>query len=623
MDSKHMNMTTTQIDVLEHRRSFYRPKPKQTVVEWAEQNIRLSRRQTEHPGPFTTSTRPYMREPMEAWRLPGVTECVLCWGSQTAKTTTLMAGAAWMLVEDPSPILWLLPNETLARSFSKTRWMAMLEDCPPAIAEFPSDRHKLTHLEQHFRGCTLNFIGSNSPANLASRPVRILVADEVDKFADASSKEADSLSLAEQRLKAFGSSKVFLTSTPTLVEGRIWQRYLQGDQRHFYIPCPHCGKHVKLLWPQVKWDPEARGADGKWNFQAVQASARYDCQECGRPISDAQKVVALRAGEWRPENTAAPAGVLSYHLSSLYSPDRKCTWGAIACQFLRDKHSLLGLQGFINGTLAEPFERDEDFRAERVERIVATAPTSTSDSTTTTVRLLTVDCQARAPHFWFVVRDWTIAEATTASTLIRAGSAMTWEDLRAIQAQAGIADPNVIIDSGYGAKSDAEVYRQCGRFSEYNPQCVRNGVPVLMGWMPAKGMPSRKLFHVEGGAQQPWTIAYRDPFHGTADAGRCLIMLLEFASEWFKDLLATLRDPARGADFGVEWAVAKEAATEEYWRHMDSEFLDERVNGLTGRVKREWVKRSQRWPNHLFDCEVMQIAAAMSLDLLPTPSASA
>jgi len=264
--------------------------------------------------------------------------------------------------------------------------------------------------------------------------------------------------------------------------------------------------------------------------------------------------------------------------------------------------------------LAEPFEREHDFRTERVELVL---DASTNATTENTVRLMTVDCQARAPHFWLVIRDWTSTDNKTTSTLVSAKSAMHWEELRAIQAEVGVIDASVVVDSGYGAKSDAEVYRQCARFSTADPRCQRNGIPVLMGWMPAKGMPSRKMFKTEDGSALPWTIAYRDPYLGTADGGRCLIMLLEFASEALKDVLATLRDPRRSADIGVEWAVTKEAATEEYWRHMDAEFLSERTNGRTGRVTREWTKRSARWPNHLFDCEVMQIATAMFCGLLP------
>jgi phage terminase large subunit GpA-like protein len=96
-----------------------------------------------------------------------------------------MAGLAWSIDVEPSPALWLMPSENLARSFSKSRWLPMLEDSPAMIARFPTDKDQITNLEQQFDRCTLTFVGSNSPANLASRPVRILVADEVDKFADA------------------------------------------------------------------------------------------------------------------------------------------------------------------------------------------------------------------------------------------------------------------------------------------------------------------------------------------------------------------------------------------------------------------------------------------------------
>jgi phage terminase large subunit GpA-like protein len=144
----------------------------------------------------------------------------------------------------------------------------MLEDSPAMVARFPTDKDQITNLEQQFDRCTLTFVGSNSPANLASRPVRILVGDEVDKFADATAKEADALDLAEQRLKAFSSSKAFFTSTPTTSEGRIWQRYLRGDQRRFYIPCPHCKEPIKLEWRQVTWD-NAKTEDGRPDWQRI------------------------------------------------------------------------------------------------------------------------------------------------------------------------------------------------------------------------------------------------------------------------------------------------------------------------------------------------------------------
>lgn len=605
MDSRAIDLTDLQRGLLEYRRSLYRPTPRQTVVEWAEANIKLSGRQTESPGPFTTSVRPYTREPLECWKDATVSEVTLCWGSQTAKSTMLMVGACWMICEDPSPMLWMNPTESLVRSFSKTRWRTMLEDCPKAVSEFPRNLHQMTHLEQHFRRCTLNFIGSNSPANIASRPIRVFIADETDKFADATSKEADSLELGEQRLKAFSSSKMFLTSTPTVVEGRIWQRFLRGDQRRFFIPCPHCKTPIKLLWGQVKWDEAARLPDKAWDMGRVRASAHYLCQACSQPISDAQKFVALRSGEWRAENAGAMPGVRSYHLSSLYAPDRKCTWGHLAVQFLEAKASLLGLQSFINGVLAEPWESHESTR-ERMELI-----TSKMQSDEKWKKALTVDCQARAPYFWYVVRAWTSGH----SEAVEAGPLDTWEEIEAVQKSHHIPDVGVFIDSGWGARSDADVYGACMRRCEVvaRPSEDFELLPAAIGWQPCKGFPGRKRWKSEDtGLWLPYYLRAMDPFLGTAHAGQVEMSLFEFAGDFFKDIL----DMMRTRRSPHEWSVPGSVATETYWRHLDGEIRDTRRNPKTGRTTYAWKKRSTAWPNHLFDCEVMQIAAASFFGLL-------
>lgn len=587
-------MTDLQISLLDFRRQLYRPTPRQTVVEWCESNLKLTQRQTEHPGPFSTSVRPYTREPMECWKDPGVSEVTLCWGSQTAKTTTLMGGLAWLIDNEPSPALWLMPTENLARSFSKSRWLPMLEDCPAVVAHFPDDEDKLTNLEQHFDRCSVTFVGSNSPANLASRPVRILVADEVDKFAPASEKEADALDLAEQRLKAFSSSKAFLTSTPTTTEGRIWQKFQRGDQRRFYITCPHCKERIKLEWRHVKWDPNAKLDGGGWDFAKVRGSARYECQLCGQSITDAQKVASLRTGIWVPENKGAMPGVRSYHLSSLYSPDRKCTWGHLAVAFIEARDSLLGLQGFINGYLAEPWE-NQSAPTERQELVVS----SSIEVKEKDAVFLTADFQAKSPHFWYVVRHWS---ENGDSVGLAAGSCETWDELRDIQLKFGIRDVHTFIDSGY--RADA-VYAECLRWGQFTKKTIP---PTWMGWVPTKGEDRKSWKNRITRTDQPFSATSIDPHIGnnTGLQGRLKLELLLFSGDTMKDILDRLR---RGQT-ARKWAVSDAMASDEYWRHMDCEQRTAQYNPSSGRTTWKWIPRSQRWPNHLFDCEVIQIAAA-------------
>ncbi len=593
-----MMLNDVQRSLLDFRRGLYRPTPRKSVVEWCEENLKLTTRQTEHPGPFSTSVRPYTREVLECFKDPAVTDVVLCWGSQTAKTMTLMAGMSWIIENEPSPILWLMPTEGLARSFSKTRWLPMLEDSPVMVQHFPEDRHKLTTLEMHFDQCTLNFVGSNSPANLASRPIRVLVADEVDKFAQATTKEAAALDLAMQRTKSFSSSKHFLTSTPTISEGDIWQQFLRGDQRRFYVPCPHCNEKIKLEWKQVKWDTTKDEA-GKTNLSTVRQTARYECQLCGQNITDSQKVAALRHGEWRAENPNAMLGVRSYHLSSLYAPDRKCTWGLLAVSFLEAKESLLGLQGFINGTLAEPWE-NQGAPSERTEIIVSAAEAVQEGS----VKFLTVDCQARAPYFWYVVRAW---DDKGNSRALDAGPLDTWQDIRDKQLEHGVADTNVCIDSGYDA---AAVYTECLRWGKF---IARHGkIPLFVGWIPSKGQPRRGWRDPKNQVEVPFFLRGIDPRVGSASGGRLELKLLEFSTDTTKDIL----DRIRRGHVAQRWEVGDKVATPEYWRHLDAEQKVARLSQTSGRTTYTWLPRNAKWPNHLFDAETLQVAMALFFNRL-------
>lgn len=582
-----------QDDLLEYRRDIYRPTPRRTVVEWCEENMKLSARQTENPGPFSTANRPYMRELLENWKDPSVTEVTACWGVQTAKTTSLLAGATWSICEDPSPMLWLMPSENLARSFSKTRWMPGLEDCDRATEEFPSDRDKLTNLEQHFRHCTLNFIGSNSASNLASRPIRILIADEIDKFAEATEEEDDALVLAEQRVRAFGRSKVFLTSTPTVVSGRIWQRFLRGDQRRYYVPCPHCTKRIKFIWSQVKWADDARRPDRTWDLNRVQSTAHYQCQMCGGAISDAQKVAILRLGEWVPENPHAVPGVRSYHLPSMYSPDRKCTWGAIAVRFLEAKASRIGLHGFINGDLAEPWSDelgeidDFEFLEHRCDEYSFGDPWPEER-----MRLISADKQiAGGEHYWWVVRAFGEGGKSRLIAYGRANSLLELEDRRKSY---NVPVSNAVIDSGFRA---AEVYRFCR----------------AAGWKAFKGDDAEYFLHKDERTKKVfrrlWDRTLVDPAIGTRRAGRVAPMrLYRWSNPGVKDLLAEYLKGLSG-----DWTLPRKVGRD-YLAQLSAERrVEERDSRGFLRYRWHQVRRD----NHLLDCELQAMVVAILVGLVP------
>jgi hypothetical protein len=310
----------------------------------------------------------------------------------------------------------------------------------------------------------------------------------------------------------------------------------------------------------------------------------------------------VRRGEWRPTR-ACSGSFRSFQISSLYAASRETTFGKLAVKFLTQKSSLLGLQGFINGDLAEPYSL-QDRQSERLEMVSAQRDT-TGDNWKT---LMTVDCQAKSPHFWYVVRSWSDGDTVGKA----AGSADTWEELRDIQARHDIPDICVCVDSGWGARSDADVYEACARHSLAVPS-PKSGRSVLLGWMPAKGLPGRKRWRVkDSNVMLPYFVRGVDPFDGTTRAGETELSLIEFSGDFFKDILESLRKP----DAKIKWTVSQDAATEEYWRHLNSEIKAAVVNPTTGRAHFVWKLRSQHWPNHMGDCEVMQVVMAVYFGLL-------
>ena len=58
-------------------------------------------------------------------------------------------------------------------------------------------------------------------------------------------------------------------------------------------------------------------------------------------------------------------------------------------------------------------------------------------------------------------------------------------------------------------------------------------------------------------------------------------------------------------------------AGDDYLRQMRAEVKRERVNKVTGRSEWRWHKEG---PNHFWDCEAMQVAVALALELLPSPN---
>lgn len=593
--------------------SIFEARSKMTVSEWCCAHLRFD--EPNNRGPFSLHAREYIREPLDTWADPTITDMVPIFGSQAGKTGIVMGGIGWSIENLPSRVVWVMPTRDSGSAFARERWIPMLlaSECFQGLIPEGAARHKFVTRAQHVGAAIISMTWSNSPSALSSTPAPIVVLDEVDKFNKGTRGETDAVNLAEQRTKKFSMPKRFKSSTPTLFSGLAWQEFLKTDQRRRYLPCPLCGKYFVLAWSKnftllkltgdeafIVWDKEAKRADGTWDLDRVERSTRAVCPHCAGHIQDGSKTAMDRAGEWRATATAAK-GYRGWHLPSLYASGVQTAWPKMAVKFLQAQKSLQGVKGFINGDLAEPYQA-QDTLGERVEII-----TSKLEATAEWTKLLTVDCQQKTPHFWHVVRAWNGKK----SEGISGGPLDTWDEIETVQRMHNIPNVCVAVDAGWGAYDEAEVYKNCARRSEIEPRAKEGRLPFLAGWMPTKGMPGRKTWKdQESGLYVHYYLRPTDPFSGSSDAGQVEISLLEFSADYYKDVLEQMRLSRDG----WEWKVSAELSTPIYWQHLDAEVKAAQQN-KNGFVKWAWVKRSKHWPDHLRDCEVLQIAHANFLQI--------
>ena len=331
--------------------SALRPPPKLTVSQWADRYRRLSAESSASPGRFKTEIVEYMREPMDMIGQAGVRRVTLMTSAQVGKSTVIENVVGYFMHLDPCPILHVSPTLESMKMFSKERLAPMIRDTPVLSKLIPPARSRdsgNTLASKQFPGGHIAMVGSNAPAGLASRPIRVVVADEVDRFEASAGTEGDPLSLAIKRTTTYWNRVILFVSTPgNKGVSRIEDEYLRGDQRRFWVPCDDCGEHQVLKWSNVRWTEDKP------------ETAEYACDHCGSLWSDSQRVRSIRRGDWRASQPFN--GNVSYHLSQLYSPFAPLSDGVR--DFLDAKGNPQLLKTWVNTFLGETWEE----RGQRLE----------------------------------------------------------------------------------------------------------------------------------------------------------------------------------------------------------------------------------------------------------------
>lgn len=592
----------------------FRPFFEGSVYDWCRENVWIPVDQSATPGWFSARGREYMIECLNDWADPRVTDEVMCWGAQLGKTMVILAGMVFRVYHMPGGFMWVMDSLDQAKGVSRERWQPILRACPALASKIPtgSDRHNFQLVTQMLNNAVINMVGSNSVGKLASRPVKTAVMDEIDKFAEQSDSEASAVYLAELRTKSFPDPFRFKSSTPTTSDGPIWQEFLKGDQRRYFVPCPHCSKNFVIIWSkkytvfsqrgdeaEIVWDQGARRRSGDWDFDRVERSARARCPHCGKDVEDRHKTKMNRDGQWIPTAPNARRGVVSRHLPSWYAPGVQTSFGALAVKFLEAKKSIDGIHGFINSECAEPWESQGEM-ANRIEIVTDELEPMPDDN----IPILTMDFQKKSPHFWFVVRQHT--KDGRQSRLLDKGSFNEESGIYDLQRKYKIKNTHVGIDSGYQGENadDTYIYDLCIR----NSTIIKPGnmPPMYRGFVPLKGHHAGAQWkNTKTGGMHPYGL------RPASIPNKTLLFVLNIDSSKFKDWLERMRS----GDTQYKWEV-NQAADSEYWDHLESEHKKSVRDPRTNRIKSVWALRSRTGENHLLDCEVYNIAMATFFRIL-------
>ncbi|MFR4440675.1 MAG: terminase gpA endonuclease subunit [Hungatella sp.] len=545
-----------------------------TVSQWAEK-YRILDDSSNLSGRWSNDVTPYLVGIMDAFNNPYIREIYFCKSSQIGGTEALINILCYLIMEQPAPTMIVYPSDDLAKDISNDKLKPAFRLIPEVRSIFYENSSKELRLK--FKTMLLYLRGAGSPAKLASKAIKYLFFDEIDKMGGASKKEASPFNLAMERTKTYKSqSKVYACSTPTLRTNYIWNLHDNADEvLHYFVPCPHCGEMIELVWKQVIFDKDE---EKKMSPYERAKTAVYVCQECGCEILDSDKPKMLREGKWVPvkKRGIGQAKRVGFWINSLYSIF--VTWADAAEEYLKSYEDPELLQNFVNSWLAEPWE---DTKLKTTEDLVMERQTELPELVVPSwAKMLTGGVDVQENCLYYTIRAF--GDFTTSQNVTH-GQVLSFVDIERIMNSEFYTEDGramivnlALIDSGYEADATYDF-------------CVNNSDWAL----PVKGS--------SNSMQNRYKISKVDKMSSKA-YGMQLVLV---DGGKYKDSIAARMKKENGTG---SWMVYQ-GCDAEYAKQVTAEHkVTERSNN--GQMKTVWVQKHSHTDNHYLDCEVYAMAAA-------------
>lgn len=611
------------------------PRPRTTPVEWA-QNNREYPETAGRPGPRNPHLTPYMVPFAMAVHGRTHKRVVMVVSAQSGKSETFLDLIGERLDTAPVPIIYVGPS----KQFLTEQWEPRVDELlkVKALKDRLGAKSRMTKTRKFVSGVPLRLAHGGSTTAMKSDPFGLAFTDEADEMMATLRGQGNPVGLIDARGDTYADFVHAITSTPSEgvtevetdpesglefwadsdpeeIKSTVWRLWLTGTRYHWAWPCPQCREYFIPRFQCLEWDKpvDENGRELSSTPALANRTAHLVCPKNGCLIyeEDVAPDSNRSCKEWMNDHGAyvAPgqridpdgtihglppeSWTLSYWVSGLCSPFVK--WGERAARYVEAVRS--GNPGDIQSVKNQGFgelyspgggavpDWKEVMACASVEYQMGEIPPG--------ARILTLTADIQKDRIPYVIRAW---GAGGTSWLIEAAEL-------------------------YGATEEKEIWDTLANVVSD----TYHGMPIKLVLVDSGFRPGKKFIVPE---HRVYAFARRFPHLVRATKGASTTMIkpvinrkidIKLDGQEIKNGLELLR---LDTDYFKSWVQQRirwekgtpgawnlpEDVTEGYCRQIVSEA---RIRAPGGKVK--WVQKSKE--NHFLDCEAMQGAAQLILNL--------
>jgi len=573
----------------------YRLKFDGDVIEWADGKLKIP--YSARCPIFVAEESPWLIEPLRATCDPKVRRVDVRGPAGSAKSLIGEMHIAWCVDNAPGFYYYVHQKDDAGAQIMEERVIPMFLENDFLSAKLPVDPNKRRVARISFPTMQLYALGANYN-NAQSKRVKYLTMEEPHAY------EPGLMRAFEKRCEGVRGAQILTLSTGSILDDESDKSYNMGTCEEWEVPCPTCGHFQRMTdtRDRLRCERTTDTVDDQGNiiWHKILPTVRYNCEECGVdwPTDSEFRREQAKKGRYTVTNPNAPSDHRSFH------------WEATAIHWMSLQDILKEKLEASHAAKRGSIEELRDYIQKR--RALAWDDSPQEDTGEDAVRMksdyrkraqhegeiarfLTIDNQAgraskgEGAHRWYVCRAYTPA----GSVLIDCGRITTWEELEELRIELGVEPGRTLVDTAWDSQNVQAV-------------CVR------YGWQGLWGDNTNKKSFPHHEVVQGQRIVRQYPFSsvnvghvGLGTGGHTRQARYFF---WSQQTVKNLYHRLKNGLATYKWTVPQDCA-ESYFEHIKNEYKRQEI-ASSGEKVWKWCNPPKK-PNHLLDCDQMNLVAAI------------